>query len=47
MIGLILLGLGGFLWALGHKLVKPTIFAIALLTVFCAIMILFYAVFLP
>jgi len=47
MIGLALLGIGGFLWALGHKLVKPTIFVIALLTVFCAIMIMFYAVFLP
>jgi len=43
----VLVGLGGFLWTLGHKLVKPTIFSIVLLTVFSLIMIAFYAIFLP
>jgi len=47
MIGLALVGLGGFLWTLGHKLVKPTIFSIVLLTVFSLIMVMFYALFLP
>jgi len=42
-----MIGTGGFIWALGNKLFKPTIFIVFTLTVFFLVMLFFYALVLP
>jgi len=44
---IVMIGAGGFIWALGNKLFKPTIFIVFAGTVFFLVMLVFYALILP
>lgn len=47
VVATVMIGAGGFIWALGNKLFKPTIFVVFAGTVFFLIMLFFYALILP
>lgn len=47
IVASVIIVIGAFVWSLGQKLFRPTIFMIFTFTVFFVIMFLFYALILP
>lgn len=47
IVAITMILVGAFVWALGQKLFKPTIFIVFTLTIFVLVMFLFYALILP
>lgn len=47
IVAITMISIGAFIWALGLKLFKPTIFIVFTLSTFFVIMLLFYALILP
>jgi len=47
IVAIVMISIGAFVWSLGQKLFKPTVFIVFTLTVFTFIMVIFYAIIFP